>query len=267
MMQGKSGKTLKQLIEEVASLIVSSKRIVVFTGAGISTESGIPDFRGPDGLWTKFDPEDFTYQRFVTSREARKRLWGMSKTVGLSWTDMKPNDAHYAVVELERIGKLDCVITQNVDGLHQKAGNSEDKVIQLHGNMQWAKCLSCGARWRNKEVMRWVEAGAEDPECVKCGGIIKPEGVFFGEAMPVKETMEAERRSSMCDLCIVIGSSLVVYPAALMPQYALQSGAKLVIINEGETSLDHVANIRIDDKAGKVMSQVVKKVKTKLGAK
>jgi len=267
MMQGKSGKTLKELIEEVASLIVISKRIVVFTGAGISTESGIPDFRGPDGLWTKFDPEDFTYQRFVTSREARKRLWGMSKTVGLSWTDMKPNDAHYAVAELERIGKLDCVITQNVDGLHQKAGNSEDKVIQLHGNMQWAKCLSCGARWRNEEVMRWVEAGAEDPECVKCGGIIKPEGVFFGEAMPVKETMEAERRSSMCDLCIVIGSSLVVYPAALMPQYALQSGAKLVIINEGETSLDHAADIRIDDKAGKVMSQVVKKVKTKLRKK
>jgi NAD-dependent deacetylase len=267
MMQGKSGKTLKELIEEVASLIVSSKRIVVFTGAGISTESGIPDFRGPDGLWTKFDPEDFTYQRFVTSREARKRLWGMSKTVGLSWTDMKPNDAHYAVAELERIGKLDCVITQNVDGLHQKAGNSEDRVIQLHGNMQWAKCLSCGERWRNEEVMRWVEAGAEDPECVKCGGIIKPEGVFFGEAMPVKETMEAEKRSSRCDLCIVIGSSLVVYPAALMPQYAVQSGAKLVIINEGETSLDHVADIRIDDKAGEVMSQVVKKVKKKLGTK
>ena len=267
MMQGKSGKTLKELIEEVANLILSSKRIVVFTGAGISTESGIPDFRGPDGLWTKFDPEDFTYQRFVTSREARKRLWGMSKTVGLLWHDMKPNDAHYAVAELEKLGKLDCVITQNVDGLHQKAGNSEDRVIQLHGNMQWAKCLSCGERWRNEEVMRWVEAGAEDPECVKCGGIIKPEGVFFGEAMPVKETMEAERRSSMCDLCIVIGSSLVVYPAALMPQYAVQSGAKLVIINEGETSLDHAADIRIDDKAGKVMSQVVKKVKAKLGTK
>ncbi len=267
MKQGMGDKTLNELIDEVASLIVSSKRIVVFTGAGISTESGIPDFRGPDGLWTKFDPEDFTYQRFVTSREARKRLWGMSKTVGLSWQDMKPNEAHYAVAELEKLGKLDCVITQNVDGLHQKAGNSEDKVLQLHGNMQWARCLSCGERWRNEEVMKWVEAGAEDPECVKCGGIIKPEGVFFGEAMPVKETMEAERRSSMCDLCIVIGSSLVVYPAALMPQYAVQSGAKLVIINEGETSLDHAADIRIDDKAGKVMSQVVKKVKTKLGSK
>ncbi len=267
MMQGSGGKTLAELIEEVADLIVSAKRVVVFTGAGISTESGIPDFRGPDGLWTKFDPEDFTYQRFVSDREARKRLWGMSKTVGLSWQDMKPNDAHYAVAELEKLGRLDCVITQNVDGLHQKAGCSEDRVLQLHGNMQWAKCLTCGERWRNEEVMRWVEAGAEDPECVKCGGIIKPEGVFFGEAMPVKETMEAERRSSSCDLCIVIGSSLVVYPAAMMPQYAVQSGAKLVIINEGETSLDHAADIRINDRAGKVMSQVVKKVKKKLGSR
>jgi NAD-dependent deacetylase len=264
MIQEKGSKSLDELIEEVADLIVNAKKVVVFTGAGISTESGIPDFRGPDGLWTKFDPEDFTYQKYVTSSEARKRLWGMSKTAGLSWTDLKPNAAHYAVAELERLGKLDCVITQNVDGLHQKAGNSEDKVIQLHGNMQWAKCLSCGERWRNEEVMRWVEAGAEDPMCVKCGGIIKPEGVFFGEAMPVRETMEAEQRSSNCDLCIVIGSSLVVYPAAMMPQYALQSGAKLVIINEGETSLDHVAHIRIDDKAGKVMPEIVKRVKKKL---
>lgn len=267
MEQGMVGKTQDELIEEVADLIAKAKKVVVFTGAGISTESGIPDFRGPDGLWTKFDPEDFTYQKYVTSREARKRLWSMSKTVGLSWHDLKPNPAHYAVAELEKLGKLDCVITQNVDGLHQKAGNSEDKVIQLHGNMQWAKCLSCGERWRNEEVMRWVEMGAEDPQCVKCGGIIKPEGVFFGEAMPVKETMEAERHSTACDLCIVIGSSLVVYPAALMPQYAVQSGAKLVIINEGETSLDHVAHILIRDKAGKVMPRIVERVKEKLGIK
>ncbi|HUV52691.1 MAG TPA: Sir2 family NAD-dependent protein deacetylase [Dehalococcoidia bacterium] len=265
MTQGKGSKLLEELIEEVANLIVNAKKVVVFTGAGISTESGIPDFRGPDGLWTKFDPEDFTYQRFVSDREARKRLWGMSKTVGLSWTDMKPNDAHYAVAELDKIGKLDCIITQNVDGLHQKAGVADDKVIQLHGNMQWAKCLSCGERWRNEEVMRWVEAGAEDPECVKCGGIIKPEGVFFGEAMPVWETMEAEKRSRSCDLCIVIGSSLVVYPAALMPYYALQSGAKLVIINDGPTELDSAADVRISERAGMVMSKVLEKVKAKLG--
>ena len=267
MNQEISGKTLKELIEEVADLIVSSKRIVVFTGAGISTESGIPDFRGPDGIWTKYDPEDFTYQRFVTSREARKRLWSMGKTMGLSFTGMKPNAAHYAVAELEKLGKLDCVITQNVDGLHQKAGNAEDKVIQLHGNMQWAKCLTCGERYGFEQILKWVEAGAEDPECVKCGGILKPEGVFFGESLPMKEVNEAERCSTSCDLCIVIGSTLTVYPAALMPQYALQSGAKLIIINEGPTELDHAAYIRIDGKAAKVMSQVVKRIKAKLGVK
>ncbi len=260
-----SDKTQEELVDEIAGLIAESKRIVVFTGAGISTESGIPDFRGPDGLWTKFDPEDFTYQKFVSDREARKRLWQMNKTIGFGWSSLQPNLGHLAVAELERIGKLDCVITQNVDGLHQKAGNSEDRVIQLHGNMQWVKCITCGARHHYEEVVKWIESGVEVPECVQCGGILKPDAVFFGEAMPVHETQEAEKRSSACDLCIVIGSSLVVYPAALMPQYALNSGAKLVIVNEGPTDLDRAAHIRIGGKAGEVMSRVINRVKGKLG--
>lgn len=259
-------KTQEELVDELADLIVKSKRVVVFTGAGISTESGIPDFRGPDGLWTKFDPSDFTYQKFVGDREARKRLWQMGNIFGFGLADLQPNRAHHSIAELERIGKLDCIITQNVDGLHQKAGNSEDKVIQLHGNMQWAKCLTCGERYRYEEVVKWLEGGVEVPECVQCGGILKPDAVFFGEPMPVQETMEAEKRSSMCDLCIVIGSSLVVYPAAFMPQYALNSGAKLVIINEGTTELDRSAQVRIWGKAGEVMSQALDRVKKKLGA-
>lgn len=258
---------IEAAIEKIADLVVDSKRVVAFTGAGISTESGLPDFRGPDGLWEKVDPMDFTYQKFVSDREARKRLWGMQKTFGLAWHDVKPNAAHFAVAELEKLGKLDCVITQNVDGLHQKAGNSEDRVIQLHGNMQWVKCLTCGARHRYEEVERWLEAGVEVPDCVQCGGILKPEGVFFGEPMPVRETTEAEKRSRACDLCIVIGSSLVVYPAALMPQFALHSGARLVIINDGPTDLDSAAHVRVAGKAGDIMSQVVQKVKEKLGVK
>ena len=262
----KSSKTTDELIEELADLIIESKQLVVFTGAGISTESGLPDFRGPDGLWTKLDqtgfsPDDFTYQKYLKSPEARKRLWQMQKNFKFPWGDVEPNLAHHAVAELERIGKLDCVITQNVDGLHQKAGSSEDKVIQLHGNMEWIKCLSCGKRYRLEDVIEWLEV----PECPDCKGILKSEGVFFGEPMPVWETTEAQKRSSMCDLCVVIGSSLVVYPAALMPQYALQSGAKLAIINEGSTELDRVAHIRIWDKAGEVMSQVLSRVKSKLG--
>lgn len=257
-------KTLEENIEEIADLIVESQRIVVFTGAGISTESGIPDFRGPDGLWTKFDPEDFTYQKFVGDREARKRIWRLQKTMGFGF-DVDPNPAHLAIVELEKLGKLDCIITQNVDGLHQKAGNSEDKVIQLHGNMLWVKCIGCGVRHRFEEVQRWIEAGAEAPDCARCGGILKPDAVFFGEAMPVWETSEAQKRSSSCDLCIVIGSTLTVYPAGLMPQFAVSSGAKLVIINEGETELDRAAHVRISAKAGEVMSRAVARVKEKLG--
>lgn len=260
-----SGKTLDELIEELADLIVGAERVVAFTGAGISTESGIPDFRGPDGIWTKVDPMDFTYQKFVSDPEARKRLWKMRDTVGFSFGESQPNAAHYALAELERLGKLDCIITQNVDGLHQKAGNSADNVIQLHGNMESVKCLSCGARYSFEEVEKWVSGGAEDPECVQCGGILKPDGVFFGEAMPVWETMEAQRRSSACDLCIVIGSSLVVYPAALMPQYAYDAGARIALINDGETSLDDVAHVRISARAGETMSQVVQQVKSKLG--
>jgi NAD-dependent deacetylase len=256
---------LEAKIAEVASLIVQSHRIVVFTGAGISTESGIPDFRGPDGLWTKVDPSDFTYQKFVSDREVRKRIWQLNTTMGFAFEDVEPNRAHRAIAELESLGKLDCVITQNVDGLHQKAGTSEGKVIQLHGNMQWVKCIDCGALHRSEEIRQWIDRGIQVPECLQCGGVLKPDAVFFGEAMPLRETAEAEERASSCDLCIVIGSTLAVYPAGLMPRYAVSSGAKLVIINDGETELDHVAHVRISGRAGEVMSLTMAKLKEKLG--
>jgi NAD-dependent deacetylase len=256
---------LEDAVESLASLIVESQRIVVFTGAGVSTESGIPDFRGPDGLWTKVDPEDFTYQRFVGDVETRKRIWHMHEHMGFRFDDVEPNKAHHCVAELEKLGKLDCIITQNVDGLHQKAGNTQAKVLELHGNMQWVKCIGCGVRHPSSEVRSWIEGGVEAPECATCGGILKPDAVFFGEAMPPGVTAEAQRRSLACDLCIVIGSTLGVYPAALMPEYAHSSGAKLVIINEGRTELDHLAHIRIDARAGEAISQTLALVKQKLG--
>jgi NAD-dependent deacetylase len=260
-----TGQILQESIEKLSSLIVESQRIVVFTGAGISTESGIPDFRGPDGLWTKLDPEDFTYQKFVGDREARRRIWHMHETTGFRFDDVEPNLAHRAIAELEKLGKLDCIITQNVDGLHQKAGNSEERVLELHGNMQWVKCIGCGVRHPSSEVRGWIEAGAEIPECQRCGGILKPDAVFFGEAMPVRETAEAQRRSVSCDLCIVIGSTLAVYPAALMPEYAVRSGAALAIVNEGATELDHLAHLRIEARAGEAMSSTLARVKQQLG--
>jgi NAD-dependent deacetylase len=215
-------------------------------------------------MWTKYDPDEFTYRKFLTDPEARRKHWRMLTKSSSMMTDAKPNLAHHAIAELEKLGKLDCVITQNVDGLHQKAGNSEDKVIQLHGNMSRARCLSCGKLYPMDEVREWLKQGVEVTECPECHGILKPDAVFFGEAMPVWETTEAEHRSRNCDLCIVVGSSLVVYPAAFMPMYAAQSGAKLVIINQVTTQLDGSADVCIHAKAGEALSQVMERVRERL---
>jgi NAD-dependent deacetylase len=258
-------KTLEENIEEVAELIVKSQRIVVFTGAGVSTESGIPDFRSPTGIWTKYDMEDTTIQRFLSSKDSRKRHWQMLLESGLVMTDAQPNLGHYAIVELDKMGKLDCVITQNVDGLHQKAGVPDDKVFQLHGDMSHVKCLSCGKRYPLEEIIEWLKQGVELPECELCHGILKPDAIFFGEMLPPDALAESERRSQSCDLCIVLGSSLVVYPAAYMPIYAVRAKAKLVIINVGPTELDRLAYVRIEGKSGEIMPQVIARVKEKLG--
>ena len=249
------------LTRKVAELILMSQRVVVFTGAGISTESGIPDFRGPGGLWTKYDPEIFTIQRFLHDPEARRIYWTLRSSGEFMRPDVQPNQAHYAVAELEKIGKLDCVITQNVDGLHEKAGNSPDKVIHLHGTMEKVKCLQCGRQYSMDEVYQWMSQGIEVPDCPQCEGLLKPQVVFFGEAMPLWETAEAQRRSENCDLCIVIGSSLAVYPAALMPRYALQGGARLVIINREPTDLDPSADVCIHEGAGRTMSAIMARVR------
>lgn len=257
------GKELEELIEETVELILSAKKVVVFTGAGVSTESGIPDFRSPGGLWTKYNPDDFTYQKFLGDPEVRKRSWqmfSMFRMIDL----VQPNPAHYAIAELDKMGKLDCVITQNVDGLHQRAGVPEEKVIELHGTLKFVKCLGCGKRYPIEEIAKRLEAGVEEPVCDDCGGMLKSATISFGEPMPVAETREAERRSRECDLFIVIGSSLVVYPAAYMPIYAMESGVKLVIINVGTTAMDRYAHVHMNEKAGEVMSKIVERVKSRL---
>ncbi|MFC2002637.1 NAD-dependent deacetylase [Chloroflexota bacterium] len=253
---------LEALANQVADLIMGSKRIVVFTGAGVSTESGIPDFRSPGGIWSRFDPDDFTYQKFVSDPEARKKHWQMLGEGHLT-TDAQPNPAHYAIAELDRLGMLDCVITQNVDNLHQKAGVPDDKVFELHGNLLWATCLGCGQRYPFEQIQVRLERGEEVPDCEACRGILKPSAVFFGEALPADVLMEATRHSQNCDLCIVVGSTLVIYPAAYMPMYAVSSGAKLVIINLSSTPMDNEAAVLIRAKAGEAMSKVLQWVKEK----
>jgi len=254
---------LEYLCERVADLIVRSRRVVVFTGAGVSTESGIPDFRSQGGIWERYDPDDFTIQKFLESPQTRRLMWRMLSEE--FFKDVKPNPAHYAIAELERLGKLECVITQNVDDLHQRAGNSPERVFELHGNMRWALCLNCGRRYTMEEVRVRLGAGEEIPDCLECRGILKPAGVFFGEPLPAEELSRATWHSRNCDLFIVVGSTLVVYPAAYMPMYAVQSGAKLVIVNLSPTPMDHLATALLRYKAGEALPKIVDKVKQKLG--
>jgi len=256
---------LETLTDKVSDLIINAIRIVVFTGAGISTESGIPDFRSPGGLWDRFDPDDFTYQKFVSDPNSRRKQWQMLRE-GLLTGSAKPNPAHYAIAELDRLGKLDCVITQNVDNLHQKAGVPAEKVFELHGNMQWVICLSCRRRYPFDQIKARLDKGEETPDCEVCHGILKPDAVLFGESLPEETLKEATFHSYECDLFIVIGSTLVIYPAAYMPIYATSAGAKLVIINLSSTPMDQQATALIKAKAGETMSRVIQKVTEKIGS-
>jgi NAD-dependent deacetylase len=172
--------------DRAAALVAKARRIVVFTGAGISTESGIPDFRSPGGVWDRFDPTEFTYQKFVGSEESRRKYWSLSKLFYEPLVAANPNPAHDACVRLERWGRLDCVVTQNIDGLHQRAGLGPERVIELHGTALTVSCLSCRDRHARSEIQARVAAGDEAPRCGKCGGILKPDTVSFGQAMPEK---------------------------------------------------------------------------------
>jgi len=252
------------LVDKVAALILQSSRVVVFTGAGISTESGIPDFRSPGGIWTKFDPDDFTIQKFMSSEKTRRLQWQMMAEGGLL-KDAEPNQAHHAVAELEKLGRLTCVITQNIDNLHQKAGSSPDKVFELHGNMKFVRCMSCDRRFPVDDILVRLDR-EEIPDCQFCRGILKPDAVFFGESLPQQALNDAIQHARHCDLFIVIGSTLVVYPAAYMPMYAVESGARLVIINLSPTPMDAKAAALITASAGETMSRIVEKVRSKLPA-
>ncbi len=252
------------LTDKVAAFILESSRVVVFTGAGISTESGIPDFRSPGGIWTKFDPDDFTIQKFMSSEKTRRMQWQMLAE-GSLLKDAEPNQSHYAVAELEKLGKLTAVVTQNIDNLHQKAGNSPDKVFELHGNMKFVKCMGCDNRFPVEEILQRLSE-EEIPGCQFCRGILKPDAVFFGESLPQKTLNDAIHHSRNCDLFIVIGSTLIVYPAAYMPMYAVESGAKLVIINLTSTPMDSKASALINAKAGETMGRIIENVRSQLPA-
>src|SRR5580700_4461470 len=231
---------MDQDLKEFADLIDAAERIVLFTGAGISTESGIPDFRSPGGIWTKQTPIDFS--DFIASDAARRETWRRRFAMESILRQAAPNRGHRACAELIRSGKATSVITQNIDGLHQDSGIPDQKVIELHGNTTYAHCLDCGQRYEIADLRVDFERDNILPHCV-CGGWVKTATISFGQSMPVNEMRRAEQETLLADLFIVMGSSLVVYPAAGFPELAKRNGASLVIVNREPTPLDHAADL------------------------
>jgi NAD-dependent deacetylase len=242
-------------IEQLRSMIQESKRAVVFTGAGISTESGIPDFRSPGGIWTKYQPINFN--DFMASEEMRRESWRRKFASDAVMKQAQPNKGHLAVGKLVQKGKISSVITQNIDGLHQMSGVPDEKVIELHGNATYAHCLDCGQRMELKEVRKIFENNETLPICDQCNGIIKTATISFGQAMPVAEMHLAEKETLACDLFLAMGSSLVVYPAAGFPELAKRNGARLIIINRDPTPLDGIADLVLHSEIGPTLSAAV----------
>jgi NAD-dependent deacetylase len=238
--------------ERLAALLGKARRAVVFTGAGISTESGIPDFRSPGGLWTKMAP--IAFQEFVGSAEKRRESWRHRFAMEEMFTRVEPNEGHRAVAELVRRGVASHVITQNIDNLHQASGVPEGQVIELHGNTRYAKCLDCGERIEIPAIRAHFETHGEPPDCPSCGGIVKTATISFGQAMPETEMARAQEATLACDLFLVLGSSLVVYPAAGFPLLAARNGAKLVILNRDLTELDREATLVLHSEIGPTLS-------------
>jgi NAD-dependent deacetylase len=236
-------------------MLAEARRAVVFTGAGISTESGIPDFRSPGGIWTKMAPIDF--QDFIASEEARRETWRRRFAMEEIFQAAAPNRGHRAVDALVRRGKVSAVITQNIDGLHEASGVPRDKIIELHGNTTFATCLDCGSRYEIADLRTAFERDGEAPCCSECLGYVKTATVSFGQAMPVLAMKRAEIETLAADLFIVLGSSLVVYPAAGFPQLAKENGAALVIVNREETGLDRIADLVIHEPIGDTMGEAV----------
>jgi NAD-dependent deacetylase len=241
--------------DRLRSLIGASRQLVVFTGAGISTESGIPDFRSPGGVWSRHKPIHF--KGFLASEAKRRDYWRLKLLVDRDIREAKPNAGHFAVAGLVRSGKASHVITQNVDGLHQASGIPEGQVIELHGNTTYAACLDCGARFDLGPIRAAFERDGTLPTCERCDGIVKTATISFGQAMPKEAMRQAEGASRSCDLFLAVGSSLVVYPAAAFPELAQRNGARLVILNRERTPLDPLADLVLNAEIGPTLAAAV----------
>ncbi len=245
----------KEKIAQLKQMIDQCRQAVVFTGAGISTESGIPDFRSPGGIWSKNRP--INYQDFISSEKMRIEAWRRRFAIGEVLDQARPNPGHLAVAKLVQTGKAACVITQNIDGLHQVSGVPDNKVIELHGNTNYAVCLECSKRFELEAIRLAFEKNPHAPVCDNCNGMVKTATISFGQSMPVTEMNAAREQTLACDLFLSLGSSLVVYPAAGFPEMAKRNNAGLAIINRDPTGMDHLADLVIHDSIGTVLAQAV----------
>ncbi|HEY6642537.1 Sir2 family NAD-dependent protein deacetylase [Povalibacter sp.] len=241
--------------EALRKLLDASRHVVFFTGAGISTESGIPDFRSPGGVWTKMQP--IYYQEFIASEATRREAWRRRFQNTDGWVGAEPNAGHRAIAQLIKDGKAASVITQNVDNLHQASGVPDDKVIELHGNSTYATCLTCHARYELVDIEKEFRSTGTVAPCSRCGGVIKSATISFGQQMPALPMQRAHDQTMRCDLFIVLGSSLSVFPAADFPLRARQKGAALVIVNRDPTQVDDAADLVIHAGIGATMTRVV----------
>jgi NAD-dependent deacetylase len=244
-------------VDTARAWIYAARRIVVLTGAGISTDSGIPDFRGPQGVWTKNPQAEkmATLQHYVADPEVRKRSW-QDRLASPAW-HAKPNAGHQALVALERRGTLDTLITQNVDGLHQLAGTSPDRIVEIHGTMREVTCLACGERALMERALARVRAGEADPPCRTCGGILKSATISFGQALVQADLFRAQRAAERCDLMLTVGTKLSVYPVAGVVPIAKEAGARVVIVNAEPTELDSLADAVLRGQISEILPKLV----------
>jgi NAD-dependent deacetylase len=246
---------MQELIVRLTEQLRAASRVVFFTGAGISTESGIPDFRSPGGLWSRMPPIEF--QDFMASAEMRREAWRRKLVTDRTMRAAEPNRGHRAVARLVSTGACACVITQNIDGLHQLSGVPEDKVVELHGNSTYAACLDCGLRHELAPILSAFEQDETLPVCSGCGGMVKTATISFGQRMPLQAVERAQQEALASDLFVVLGSSLVVFPAADLPRIAKRNGAKLVIVNREATDQDHIADLVIRGEIGDTLGEAV----------
>ncbi len=248
---------MNEKIAQIATKIKEGGKNVVFTGAGISTESGIPDYRSQGGIWDKFRPVYF--DEFMSAKESRVEYWRQRVELYRAIAAAKPNQAHMSLARLNEMGLLQAVITQNIDGLHQASGLPDEKIVELHGNTCRIRCMSCQKVSPIDKVQQRLASGDSAPEC-ECGGFLKPDTISFGQAMPAAEVETAAILSQECDFFMIVGSTLLVQPAAQMPFYAKNNGAFLAIINLSDTPCDDMCDVLIRQKAGDVLHQIVKEV-------